>query len=198
MRTATIQVYNFSELSETAKEKAISNYIENLYDWWDSIYDYWNDKLTEIGFNNVKIYFSGFYSQGNGAMFTYKHIDEKLYNEYIESTELTPLRKKWAKGIIESIYAKGEQRGHYYHEKSCNHLVELETTFDWYAYLNLSDWVNDLNVGFQEYLTDLYEELCSDIYKDLKEEYEYLTSEEGVRENSEANEYEFHSDGSMY
>jgi len=41
MRTETINIYAFDELSETAKQKAIidNHYINTDYDWWDYIYD---------------------------------------------------------------------------------------------------------------------------------------------------------------
>jgi hypothetical protein len=36
MRTIQLQLYNFSELSDRAKSRAVSDYIETNYDWWDS------------------------------------------------------------------------------------------------------------------------------------------------------------------
>lgn len=71
MRTKELTVYSYSELSETAKEKARNWYIENCcdYEWYDFILEDWKEKLAEIGFTNAKIYFTGFWSQGDGACF---------------------------------------------------------------------------------------------------------------------------------
>ena len=41
MKTKTIEIYEFDELSESAQDKAIDNIrtINNDYEWWDSIYE---------------------------------------------------------------------------------------------------------------------------------------------------------------
>jgi hypothetical protein len=70
-RIVTKTVYRFDELSDEAKEKAREWYREgNLdHDWWDGVYDMWTKALNQIGFSDVRIYFSGFSSQGDGACF---------------------------------------------------------------------------------------------------------------------------------
>ena len=69
MRTETIKIYRFEELNDKAKEQAIeeSRLINVQYEWWDGIYDMY--KCDTKGSDIHNIYFSGFYSQGDGAMF---------------------------------------------------------------------------------------------------------------------------------
>ena len=71
MRTIETTIYEFDELSDEAKKKAI----EHFGQWWhedfdgDCIKDNWKTKLEELGYENTDILFSGFCSQGDGACF---------------------------------------------------------------------------------------------------------------------------------
>ena len=71
MRTETTKtkIYEFEELDEAVQEKAIEKFYDlNIHEgWWDSVYEMY--KEDETGFDIDKIYFSGFASQGDGAMF---------------------------------------------------------------------------------------------------------------------------------
>lgn len=91
----------FSELSDEGKRKAIDNNrdISVDYGWWDFVFEDYTIKLKKLGFWDIKLYFTGFSSQGDGACFTAKH----------------------KRGYI-------EHRGHYYHENSmrCDNDVLLE------------------------------------------------------------------------
>ena len=74
MRTETIEIYTFDELSDDAKDKAREWWLGGGldYDWYEFIfYDFLN--ICEIlGFDVIEsnIHFSGFCSQGDGASFT--------------------------------------------------------------------------------------------------------------------------------
>src|SRR6266516_6387233 len=72
MQTVTITIYKFDELSEDAKKRALEQMRDNnteVGDWWQFVYEDWQTKLEENGFFAVTIYFSGFWSQGDGASF---------------------------------------------------------------------------------------------------------------------------------
>jgi hypothetical protein len=73
MKTRTINVYEFSELSDEAKEKAIEKlYDINVdYDWWDSNYEDFENLCQAlcIDVDLKKTYFNGFYNQGSGSSF---------------------------------------------------------------------------------------------------------------------------------
>src|ERR1035441_4221080 len=68
----------YIHLSPAAQKRARDWYREHCldYEWWDSDYDHWKEKLGELGFTKVAIKFSGFYSQGDGASFTASVIRE--------------------------------------------------------------------------------------------------------------------------
>jgi len=74
MKTHTISVYSFDELSDTAKQKALDNhrYMEvEHYDWWDHLYNSFIERVALKGYtvSYKNIHFSGFWSQGDGACF---------------------------------------------------------------------------------------------------------------------------------
>ncbi len=72
MKTKTIDCFLFSELSSEQKAKVIEKYndINTDHDWSQWTIDDWKEKLERQGFLSPEIYFSGFWSQGDGASFT--------------------------------------------------------------------------------------------------------------------------------
>ena len=62
----------FEELDQNAKYTAISKYGEPPDDWYESVYScYIGDKAIEAtGMLVDQIYYSGFWSQGDGASWT--------------------------------------------------------------------------------------------------------------------------------
>lgn len=56
------------------KDELIEKYrymnVDGGYDWWESIEEDLRSDMDAIGFTVDKMYFSGFWSQGDGACFT--------------------------------------------------------------------------------------------------------------------------------
>jgi hypothetical protein len=48
------------------------------HEWWGCVYEDWKQRLEELGFFNIHIYFSGFASQGDGACFAARHNGGKI------------------------------------------------------------------------------------------------------------------------
>lgn len=76
--TREITVYKFDELSDKAKEKAREWYRDGQldYDWWEFVYEQADTAAKHLGIDidrkgkhTPAIYFSGFWSQGDGACF---------------------------------------------------------------------------------------------------------------------------------
>lgn len=206
MRIQEVKIYTFEELSEEAQAKAIEWYLSDDvgFDSWDHVYDD-ADAIGKIlgieidqrtGKNGKgetiqtgpNIQFSGFWSQGDGAsyagFYSYAKGSRKAIRDYApEDTrlhriadELARLQKPYFYGLTASI----TQDGRYFHTSAS---VDHET------------------VEVPERVADDLEELLQDfahwIYRTLKKEYEYQTSEAVVRENIIANEYEFTEDGEI-
>jgi hypothetical protein len=203
MKTITINTYSFNELSEEAQKVAIQEMQENPtfleYDWYEGTYDHYFEIIKEAGFEIDKIYFSGFWSQGDGAMFEYSSLNDNLRLEFIESLNLSTMRKDW---LINNTYAtgKGIQRGHYYHENSCDHSIYFEVdNGDLHYTTTFYQWLESFADDFEEFIIQKYKNLCTDLYAALEKEYYYLKSDEAVKEYLEQDEYkEYLITGEIY
>ena len=204
MREKTYKVYGFDELPKEVQEKAIERFREsNLdYDWWDASYDDFSRIAEILGIDlktkEVKlmnggirkepaIYFSGFYSQGDGACFegTYQYAkgSVKKMKAYAPNDEelhriaqgLYEIQKKYQYRLTASV----KHSGHYYHS-GCTH-IEVDLCFP----------------KDEESLKELLRDFMKWIYHTLEKEYSYLQSDEQIVETIKANEYEFTEDGKI-
>lgn len=175
MRTIQKTVYKFSELSDSAKEKAIQNLsgVNVNFQWWEFIYS----DAEEIG---LKI--TGFDLDRNrhckGKLIDSAYcIARTIVNQHGEKcntyetakkliSETNELVKKYSDGIKTDSVAEGNE---YEFDKEAD---ELEA----------------------EFTKDLLE--CYSIM--LQKEYEYLTSENAIIETIEANEWEFYENGQRF
>jgi hypothetical protein len=200
-------VYKFDELSEAAKQKAIESYRVDYpdYEWWDSVYEMVEDvgKILGIEFTQkpVKlmngdtrydpaIYFSGFYHQGSGSSFdgVYRYskgcqaaikkefpTDQKLH---AIAADLVAVQKKEAYRLEAAIKSNGDN------------WISVEVDLDGDTWADLKDGSED---GIKEALRDFN----TWIYKSLEAEYEYLTSDQYIKETIQINENDFTEDGSL-
>lgn len=210
MRTVEHTVYTFEELSESAKEKA--------RDWWREAYTFSDDgdyeqfetaaKHLGIEFDtqpvklmsgktryDSNIMWSGFSSQGDGASFTgdftfkpnclHDIREEFPQHEALHSIadKLTTLycRLRLADGTKLSGKIR-QHNSHYVH--AC--------TMDGTAY---NEEGEELDMEVSKEFEELMRDFANWIYKSLKEEYEYQTSDESIDEAIIGNEYEFDEEG---
>jgi len=210
MKTKTIKTYTFDELSDDAKEKARewfrrSNDEDNF--WSESVIEeaVREGELMGIKFKTSArkplpgkpcIYWSGFWSQGDGACFegTWRASDvkaDKVADGWGPDPATTEIKR------IAAVFAeiakkfpcssfKVEHSGHYQHE-NC-------TEFDFS--ITEDETVTDAEVVEAE---DALEEVAKDfmrwIYRQLEKEYEYRNSDECVDEDICTNEYAFNEKG---
>lgn len=199
MRTYTIEktVYTFDELSADAQQNALEELsdINVGYEWWDSDYDDFKTIADIIGINIKNIYFSGFYSQGDGACFegeySYKKDSVKNIQKYAPlDTELHTIAKRLRdtqKSNFYSITATIKHSGHYSHEYCTNINVYINNP--------ASDYEEDADEKIAEEIRDILRDFMRWIYNHLEKQYYFLTSKEAILETIEANEYEFDING---
>ena len=200
MRVIETTVYTFDELSEEAKEHAIEKNREvnvEYWEWYDDIYLAFKEKYSGL-FDIEKIYFSGFYSQGDGAMFEYNFVTDKLINEFIEQLPLSPLRKKLIKEHIH-FSGSGTHKGNYHNERSCYHrlFVEYNGIIDYGRYTKIDTFIHELQLDYEHYIEERYIELAQILYSMLESEYEWHTSDKAVSECLIDMEYEFTENGEL-
>lgn len=193
--TRTFNVYQFSELSDTAKERAVQDYSETLdTEWFDYIIEHWQEKLASIGFINAEIYFSHFYSQGEGAGFI-SDIDTDLMcdalilcaDSYQDAKWINAAREAFETGMLELTAIT--HHGHYYHANSYR--------FEQSNYLQ-DNAAGERIVQIFDDIEHVRYQLCEQIRIDLIKAYEYQTSEEQIEEISDINDWYYLEDGSFY
>jgi hypothetical protein len=202
MREVTSTVYQFSELSDSAKETARQWYrgCMDSSDYSESIIE---DAMQvaailgiEIATRPVKlmggttrqdpcIFWSGFCSQGDGACF------EGWYS--------------YKKGSTKAIRAYAPQ------DKTLHHIADhlaswqcvnfyrlqakMKATYGNHMTVDVHDGEYEYRAVPEEGIRDLMRQFADWIYRQLEKEYEYQTSDSAVEESIEANEYEFTEEG---
>ena len=202
MRTQTLTVYKFNELPTEIQDKIIQKNcdINTDYNGWDDfVIEEHTEKLELIGFDDVKIRYSGFYSQGDGASFYSKTLDLFKIMQYFGMDKTYPTLWKY---LNEDSYNVGGEVGMielgsmYSHENSVKIDGYLYLTNDEQDSIDAKQFEKESN-ELVEWLENWRYEYSKDIYRDLKNEYEMLCSREQIIETLEINEFEFYSDGTI-
>jgi len=200
MRIVETKVYQFDELSDEAKEKARDWWRDGGldYQWWDGVYEHYKERIRESGFEVTEMYFSGFWSQGDGAMFEYDGLEDNLKEEFISNLNISPMRKDWLRNNI-YISGSGKQSGHYNHENSCAHKIRWEVdNGDLHWSTAFYKWLEAFAEDFEDFVIEKYKDIARDLYRALEEEYEYKMSNEHVDEIIRINKYEFTEEGRKF
>jgi hypothetical protein len=194
--TETFQVFTIAELSESAKQKAYEEFLENCLfeDWAEFIIADAKTIGALIGINIDKVYFSGFSSQGDGACFEgsyeYKKGWKKALKEYApnckEVLEIAQGLQALQSTNFYKLSAQVVQSGHYNHSGCTSiEVTEKETGYS-------------IGDDIEEEMKSLLRDFMDWIYKSLETEYEYQTSEKAFLDDAEANEREYYENGTMY
>jgi hypothetical protein len=198
MRTITTKVFTFEELSEKAKVKALDHYrdINTDHDWYEFTLNYVKELFATFGIEVDKVYFSGFCSQGDGAMFTgryqYKTKGVKALKGYAPeipkevmeaAIALQTLQKKHGYRIAADI---SHSHGNYYHE----YMMDFNT---WDS--KTDDTFKFYDNGAEAELKEIMRSLARWIYRTLETEYYELQEDGNVQETIECNNYEFTKSG---
>ena len=185
-----------------AQQALIDRYrdINTDHEWWESTYERFKERMDAIGIHVHRMYFSGFWSQGDGACFEGHVSDWGLFLKSLGITNDVLVEfacNHWSFGV--------EHRGRYYHEEFTylhtdmpNPAAEDDEWFiERYSPYGVSDfrsvaWLAVLR-GFdfpamEETFRDAFKDHMRQLYKDLEAEYDYLTSDEVVWEAIVANE----------
>ena len=198
MRTITKQInlYTFEELSETAKETALNNYLEHLDFQSDYVIENFIIENFQTGHNLptdvFKYVYSGFHSQGDGGRFEFKTlqgVDLKPFVKHVFKTtdkRYKSLMYAINEGHIVVCFNLNGFGYHYLHEQGF--YLDCEC----YA-----DKKEELFNRFTDELQDYFKELSLKLYAELKEYYEYETSEECFKELCDMNEYTFLESGEV-
>lgn len=205
-------VYQFPELSEAAKEKARSWYRELSphNDWWDAVYEDF-ERVCEIlgihlkttpvrlmgGGTRAKpcIWFSGFWSQGDGASFEgyLSHAKGATWSirDYApQDTTLHGIADRLQAIQRRNFYqlaAEVSHRGRYCHE----YTMSIDVTRE-------SPKGQPPTDDAEEIVIEALRDLARWLYRQLEAEYDHLTSDEAIEEGIIVNEYTFTEAGRRF
>ena len=174
-------------------------------DWWDCVYESFREGMKEHGIDVDKMYFSGFWSQGDGACFEGRVEDWDLFLKKLGYTNPTLIRhakNHWS--------FKVDHSGHYYHE-NCTHFngdLPMPDGYDNDEFVRMFSpyegefksqaWLAVLTDGvhadFESTFIDTFKDHMRTLYRKLEQEYDYLTTDEAVRETIVANDLQEESD----
>ncbi|OZA08171.1 MAG: antitoxin of toxin-antitoxin stability system [Rhodobacterales bacterium 17-64-5] len=205
-------VYRIDELPDGAKDRARAWYREGGFDhfWYDAVYEDFQ-RIAEILGIRLKtrttrliggrtredpcIWFSGFWSQGDGAAWEGAYSYRK--SAAAELRAYAP-KDKTLHRIAETLQAAQRQnfyqlraevthRGIYYHAFT----MAVSVSRDSAAAVEV---IGDA----ESIVTNALRDLASWLYRQLEQEYDYLTSDEAVDETLIANGYTFTEKGRRF
>jgi hypothetical protein len=182
LRVIEVEVFKFDELEEEAKAKAIKQNVEiNVdYEWWDSSYEWFMEKLEKVGIGCSELYFD-FGRAWCIYMDKPYFSDERKFLKFCK----VDLRSKLARSILreETDYLSIEKK-HYSGSRAENYVKVVPNVIGYFG-------------EYDEYLSQCLKELLYDFLDDLRKEYENLLSDESIADTLKVNEYEFTKDGDM-
>jgi hypothetical protein len=169
-------------------------------DWYEYTYDTFKQEMEAVGIQVNKMYFSGFWSQGDGACFEGFVADWRLFLPavgYDNGALIDFARHYWTFQV--------HHFGHYYHENCTQFGDDLPNPDDtdeesylamfspyqdndfrskaWLAVLKTFDYSK-----FRGEFIEVFKSHMRDLYRRLHAEYDYLTTDEAVWEAIVANE----------
>lgn len=216
--TKEITVYTFNELDDRAKDKVRSWFTQDVD--LSYVVDNAKERGAEKGFIVEDVQYSLSYSQGDGASWTgsvnalqfiEQHIppDHRLFARCVILAEL--IREGWA-----AILIPIDRRSYMYSHSNTMatgdwHHVDPEDAEDGEP-LRISKGILEgadarelaLSIGFGYLSYEIQEEalaaakkFADEIYKDLREAYEWEISDEHIAECAEINDWQFDADGQL-
>jgi len=198
MKTVSVdyEVYSYAELNTAAKENARQNYIEHIdWPWWEETYKYLKNMCKNFGLEITDIWFSGFYSQGDGACFEGTYTPQKenclqhfteIYPSEIEISKIvSELNALENKDFLVRIY----HQGRYYHENS----VYIEISYDDENLISDQLWKKQ-----KEIIEQNLKALMQHIYSMLESVWDWKTSETIFKDLCELNEWYFLKNGELF
>ena len=168
------------------------------HEWWGCVYDNFREDMKAIGIDVDVMYFSGFWSQGDGACFEGRVCDWDLFLKSLGYTDPV-LVNHFSQNASFSV----KHSGHYYHENCTSFSMEfsLPEEFDEEDFLQVYGYGEELRdatliATLSQYngdkleaeFTEAFKDHMRTLYRRLEEEYDHLTSDEAVLESLEAND----------
>lgn len=202
-------LYTFDELMEEAKQQAIETKRQEIaedYSYYEFYFtetientlEKWND--TGIDIDIADVAYSISYSQGDGVSFTTDtviDIDKALeffkkeYPKYTKTIEDIKNNKHYKYIKLDYEFTIKRNNYHYTHENTV-HCDYIDITW------NYTDGVWELADKIRQIIDKLKDNICNDIYHELMDIDQYITSDEHITELLESDNIEYTADGIIW
>lgn len=184
-----------NDVDDQQRSELIEKYrdINVDHDWWECLYEDYALMLEEKGISATDFAFSGFYSQGDGASFIGK-INLATFLKVHELEAKYPATTFFAtRGEVSAnLYRRSH---HYSHENTVNinfnddiYNDQDEDDIRYTVYEEMSDQYLSDEEDLDDDVLNICRSYMRDLYRQLRDEYEYLTSDEVVWETIVAND----------
>ena len=177
----------WDQLTEANRERLLEKHrdCEVQWNWWDDVYEMFREDMSAIGVHVETIYFSGFWSQGDGACFNGHVNDWVKFLTAVEKPELVE------EAVGRDVSFEWQSLGRYSHENT----VVFETSGLWvdnpydeeddevrHVMWNAINKEGGLIYAVSDDLVEFLKDKMRGLYRQLEEEHEHLTSDEVVIE----------------
>lgn len=211
----TTESLSFQQLSNYAKQHAITEYGQPPDDWHEEIVNRAREDGPARGFSIAEVLFTGFHSQGDGASWT-GYVDLPDFLEYHSKPEdadyaqYVVLRELIKDGWCEEHVAIS-RNGFYYNHSGTMRSAGIDDRLYYADEHSVMDKgileganVQELakSIDYEELLVELdnwalhkAQKFADDIYKQLREEYDAYTSEEYFKDLCDINGWRFDKRG---
>lgn len=207
MKQITLKLYSFNELDKEAKGKALTTYrdLNVNFDWWDDEFEDFIELCSYMGIavTKGKIYFRGFYSQGDGSCFTANvdilklitSVANQSWKDYAPMQEFPFVPTNTDRRVLQLLKNDilpnepqiiGRHRQYGVVVDLGVYVINENRQHD-----NVFEQLDKL----EEWLRNIAEVLNRYLYNTLEKQYEFLSSETAVKESILNNEYLFTADG---
>jgi len=189
MKEVSLKIYTVDELDEKVRNAVIEEYRDILTDddWWEPIYEGFREDMEALGLEG-ELYFSGFWSQGDGACFVSDTVDtDLLVRKLYESGHDIPEDALLYSGDYSIRISKVDES--FANQYSHEYTIEAVIT-------NEGDRIPTTDITkLENVLTEWIRSECKLVYKNLEKFYEELVTDEAVLETIRENEWMFTESG---
>ncbi|UGY15200.1 antitoxin of toxin-antitoxin stability system [Bradyrhizobium septentrionale] len=215
MRTITVELFQFDELSDKAKEKARdwyrsasegdNTFAEFVIEDAVTVAECFGIELDQRSYTTVggktryepKIWWRGFWSQGDGASFegTFRSHEKGSAKQRIKAHAPKDEKLREIAATIDDLQRKYRKRLWAKITQRDNHYVHAYTMSLDAEAITAAGNVRDVSAEDEEALLTAMRDFANWIYRQLEKEYNHQNSDEQIDETIRANEYDFKGDG---
>ena len=179
-----ITLFTFDELPDESKSKLIEGMREDYDPDYSHIYDNFILEMNErygadISMDNIQ--WSGFWSQGDGASFTCDFDEEVIYpilKEELTEDQIALLDENDILICGASSRRCGPE--YYSHENTVEGDLDFDDDLSGYEPTDEEDALEAIRIVMESKLTQIIRFNCSELYGQLREEYDRATTVEAI------------------